>query len=66
MLNNYLVFLDSIEVYDGGLRQIPPSVNATAQIFATYPQDFTSSATCFLDQVTCLNFNVDTLNITVL
>ncbi|XP_035227311.1 aquaporin-9-like [Stegodyphus dumicola] len=47
----YILYADAIFEFDGGMRQLPPSVNSTAQIFSTFPQDFASIGTCFLDQV---------------
>jgi MIP family channel proteins len=52
----FLVYHDGIAEFDLGTRQLPPSVNSTAQIFATYPKDSVSTGTLFADQVigTCL------------
>ncbi|XP_055931045.1 aquaporin-10-like [Argiope bruennichi] len=47
----YIVYYDAINEFDNGHRQLPPHPNSTAQIFSTYPQDFVSIGSCFLDQV---------------
>jgi len=47
----YLTYRDAINQHDGGWRQVPPAQNATAQIFATYPQDYSTMITCIWDQV---------------
>lgn len=44
------VYHDAIENYDGGVRQVY-GPNATAGIFATYPQEFLSIGSGFADQV---------------
>ncbi|PIK54441.1 putative aquaporin-9-like [Apostichopus japonicus] len=44
------VYHDAIQNYDGGERQVY-GPNATAGIFATYPQDFLSVGSGFADQV---------------
>ncbi|GFY53852.1 aquaporin-10 [Trichonephila inaurata madagascariensis] len=47
----YTVYYDAINEFDNGIRQMPPDVNSTAQIFSTYPQAYVSIGACFIDQV---------------
>ncbi|GIY70643.1 aquaporin-2 [Caerostris darwini] len=47
----YGVYYDAINEFDQGVRQLPPDVNSTAHIFSTYPQDYVSIGSCFVDQV---------------
>lgn len=44
------IYYDAINHYDSGYRQTT-GVNATAGIFATYPQEFVSTTSTFFDQV---------------
>ncbi|XP_067664732.1 aquaporin-9-like isoform X1 [Haliotis asinina] len=46
----YGLYRDAINHYDGGIRYTT-GVNATAGIFATYPQAYVSTASCLFDQV---------------
>ncbi|XP_048256789.1 aquaporin-9-like [Haliotis rufescens] len=46
----YLLYFDALNNYDGGLRSTT-GPTATAGIFATYPQPYVSTASCFFDQV---------------
>ena len=43
-------FSDALDAFDGGVRQTV-GVNATAGIWATYPQSFLSTGNGFADQV---------------
>jgi glycerol uptake facilitator-like aquaporin len=45
----YIVYIDALNAYDGGIRQTTGS-NATAGIWATYPSDNLSVLGGFLDQ----------------
>ncbi|EDV29452.1 uncharacterized protein TRIADDRAFT_51804 [Trichoplax adhaerens] len=47
----HAIYIEGINAYDGGVRQTPPHVNATAQIWATYPQPYLSTAAGFFDQI---------------
>ncbi|XP_042906416.1 aquaporin-9 [Parasteatoda tepidariorum] len=47
----FAVYYDSIGDFDGGERLVPPHLNATAQIFATYPPPHVSLWAAFVDQV---------------
>ncbi|UYV60301.1 AQP3 [Cordylochernes scorpioides] len=47
----YLLYIDVLSHFDNGMRAVPPAINATAQIFATYPQPYVSTGIGFLDQV---------------
>lgn len=46
----YLVYMDALSNYDGGLRQVT-GPNATAGIWSTYPQDYVSTWTGLGDQI---------------
>ncbi|XP_046547454.1 aquaporin-9-like [Haliotis rubra] len=46
----YLLYFDALNHYDGGLRSTT-GPTATAGIFATYPQPYVTTASCFFDQV---------------
>ena len=46
----YIVYLDAINHFDGGVRQTT-GPNATAGIWATYPVDYLTSYGAFIDQV---------------
>ncbi len=50
MFSKYLNSLDAINDFDGGVRQVVGE-NATAGIFATYPQDFMHIMSAIGDQV---------------
>jgi MIP family channel proteins len=45
----YGVYIDALNNFDGGVRQVT-GPNATASIFATYPQEYVSTAEAFFDQ----------------
>uniref|UniRef100_A0A915IM87 Aquaporin-3 n=1 Tax=Romanomermis culicivorax TaxID=13658 RepID=A0A915IM87_ROMCU len=45
----YAVYFDAIDRFDGGIR-MTTGYNATAGIFATYPQEFLSAGSGVLDQ----------------
>lgn len=47
----FLVYRDGIEAFDNGIRSVPPNVTATANIFSCFPQTFTSTFTCVIDQI---------------
>ncbi|CAC5364697.1 Uncharacterized membrane protein C977.17,Aquaporin-8,Aquaporin-9,Aquaporin-3,Aquaporin-7,Aquaporin-2,Aquaporin-4,Putative aquaporin-7-like protein 3,Aquaporin-10 [Mytilus coruscus] len=46
----YFVYYDALNNFDGGNRMVS-GPNGTAAIWATYPQDFASVATCIGDQL---------------
>ncbi|XP_071167051.1 aquaporin-9-like isoform X1 [Mytilus edulis] len=46
----YFVYYDALNSFDGGNRMVS-GPNGTAGIWATYPQDFASVATCIGDQL---------------
>jgi MIP family channel proteins len=46
----YLTYAEALAVFDGGVRQVT-GAQATAGIFATYPQPFLTLGAGFLDQV---------------
>jgi len=46
----YGIYYDALNAFDGGVRQIT-GVNATAGIWATYPQSFLSTGNGFADQL---------------
>ncbi|GAM89894.1 hypothetical protein ANO11243_079340 [Dothideomycetidae sp. 11243] len=47
----YANYITAIDVFEGaGRRTVPPSATATAGIFATYPQPFTSKAAQFFSE----------------
>lgn len=52
MMLYFILYLDAINHFDGGQRSTYGE-NATAGIFATYPQDYVSTLNCFVDQVGC-------------
>lgn len=54
---NYCFVLDAINTFDGGVRQVY-GPNATAGIFATYPLDYVSTGSCFVDQVCNMCFHI--------
>ena len=53
-MNYFLLFSsDALDAFDGGVRHVTGE-NATAGIWATYPQPFVSNANGFADQVILL------------
>jgi len=47
----YANYISAIDAFSGvGIRSVPPAVNSTAQIFATYPQPFTGTANKFFSE----------------
>ena len=47
----YANYISAIDAFSGvGVRSVPPAVNSTAQIFATYPQPFTGTANKFFSE----------------
>ncbi|XP_064474913.1 aquaporin-7-like isoform X2 [Ornithodoros turicata] len=46
----FCTYKNAFDHFDGGLRATT-GVNATADVFASYPREFVSTGNCFLDQV---------------
>lgn len=46
----FFVFIDAFNAYDNGIRAVS-GANATAGLFATYPQEFLSTTSAFANEV---------------